>query len=75
VIEVRRCKYLNSIVEQDHRSIKRRTRPMLGIKSFWTGRVVLGGIELVHMLRKGQLASAPGKPAATAADAFYELAA
>jgi transposase-like protein len=75
VIEVRQCKYLNNIVEQDHRSITRRTRPMLGFKSFWTGRVVLGGIELVHMLRKGQLASATGTTSTTAAAAFYELAA
>jgi transposase-like protein len=75
VIELRQCKYLNNIVEQDHRSIKRRIRPMLGFKSFWTARVVLGGIELVHMRRKGQLASAAAKPSTTDAAAFYELAA
>lgn len=73
-IEIRQCKYLNNIVEQDHRNIKRRIRPMLGFKSFWTARVVLGGIELVHMLRKGQLASG-GRPSASPAQAFYGLAA
>ena len=74
-IEVRQCKYLNNIVEQDHRSIKRRIRPMLGFKSFWTARVVLAGIELVHMLRKGQLASAPRQTPTSAAESFYRLAA
>lgn len=74
-IAVRQCKYLNNVVEQDHRSIKRRIRPMLGFKSFWAARVVLAGIELVHMLRKGQLASGPRQPAPTAAEAFYRLAA
>ncbi len=74
-IEIRQCKYLNNIVEQDHRNIKRRTRPMLSFKSFWTARVALGGIELVHMLRKGQLASAPGQTLLSPAEAFYQLAA
>jgi len=70
-IEIRRCKYLNNIVEQDHRIIKRRIRPMLGFKSFRSARNVLGGIELVHMLRKGQPASAR----MSTAEAFYSLAA
>jgi hypothetical protein len=48
---------------------------MLGFKSFWTARVVLGGIELVHMLRKGQAASAAGELPVSAAEAFYQLAA
>jgi transposase-like protein len=74
-VVVRQCKYLNNIVEQDHRNIKRRIRPMLGFKSFWTARVVLGGIELVHMLRKGQAATADGEMSLSATDAFYELAA
>jgi hypothetical protein len=74
-IEVRSCKHLNNRVEQDHRNIKRRIRPMLGFKSFWTARVVLGGIELVHMLRKGQVAPATGEMPLSAADTFYGLAA
>ena len=48
-------KYLNNIVEQDHRAIKRITRPMLNFKSFPAARCVLAGIELMHMIRKGQL--------------------
>ena len=54
-LEIRQCKYLNNILEQDHRAIKRITRPMLGFKSFVSATATLCGIELVHMLRKGQL--------------------
>ena len=46
-------KYLNNIIEQDHRSVKRVTRPMLGFKSFDAAQSTLAGIELMHMLRKG----------------------
>lgn len=52
---VRQVKYLNNIVEQDHRAIKRITRPMLGFKSFRAAAKVLAGIELMHMIRKGQM--------------------
>ena len=44
-------KYLNNIVEQDHRAVKRMTRPMLGFKSFWSAAITLAGIELMHMIR------------------------
>ena len=44
-IQLRQCKYLNNIVEQDHRAIKRITRPMLGFKSFWSARIIIAGIE------------------------------
>jgi putative transposase len=54
-IEIRQCKYLSNIVEQDHRRIKRRIRSMLGFQSFRTAAIILGGIELIHMLRKGKL--------------------
>ena len=54
-IEFRQIKYLNNIVEQDHRAIKRLVRPMLGFKSFWSAVVTLAGLELMHMIRKGQL--------------------
>ncbi len=54
-IEIRQIKYLNSIVEQDHLAIKRLIRPMLGFKSFRSAAVTLAGIELMHMIRKGQL--------------------
>ncbi len=54
-IEIRKVKYLNNIVEQDHRAVKRVVRPMLGFKSFRSGAATLAGIELMHMIRKGQL--------------------
>lgn len=54
-IEVRQIKYLNNIVEQDHRAIKRVTKPMLNFKSFRSAKNVLAGIELMHMIRKGQM--------------------
>jgi putative transposase len=53
-IEIRQIKYLNNIVEQDHRANKRPVRPMLGFKSFRSAAVTLAGIELMHMIRKGQ---------------------
>jgi|GEM_PF-330913 len=55
-IVVRQVKYLNNIVEQDHRAIKRVTRPMLNFKSFRGAASVLAGVELVHMISKGQFA-------------------
>jgi putative transposase len=54
-IKIRQNKYLNNIVEQDHRAIKRRTRPMLGFKTFRCARILPGGIELMHMVAKGQM--------------------
>jgi transposase-like protein len=53
-IRVRQSQYLNNPIEQDHRTVKRRVRPLLGFKSADSARVILGGIELVHMLRKQQ---------------------
>jgi putative transposase len=54
-IEIRKIKYLNNIVEQDHRAVKRVTRPMMGFKSFEAAQSTLSGIELMHMIRKGQM--------------------
>ncbi|MFD0695274.1 DDE-type integrase/transposase/recombinase [Paenibacillus sp. GCM10027628] len=51
---IRQTKYLNNIVEQDHRFIKKITNPMLGFKSFLTADRTLKGIEAMHMIRKGQ---------------------
>ena len=51
---LRQCKYLNNVIEQDHRFIKRRTRPMLGFKPFTTAWRTVRGIEMMHALRKGQ---------------------
>ena len=56
-IRVFRSKYLNNIVEQDHRGVKRRIRPMLGFKSFRSATATLDGIETAHMIRRGQLGS------------------
>ena len=71
-IEIRQVKYLNNIVEQDHRAVKRLARPMLGFKSFRSARATLTGIELMHMIRKGQLRT---KGNLRPAQAFYSLAA
>jgi putative transposase len=53
-IKIRQSQYLNNRVEQDHRAVKRRVRSMLGFKSAASARVILSGIEMVHMMRKGQ---------------------
>jgi IS6 family transposase len=53
--QVRQCKYLNNIVEQDHRFIKRRVNPGLGFFSFKTARRTIGGDEVTNMIRKGQV--------------------
>ena len=74
-IEVRQIKYLNNIVEQDHRNIKGRIKVMLGFKSFWTARIVLAGIETIHMIRKGQMKLRRGQCALSDAELFYVLAA
>ncbi len=71
-IFVRDIKYLNNIVEQDHRSIKRITKPMMGFKSFDAAQATLAGIELHHMLKKGQHKNAGNM---TVFDQFYALAA
>jgi putative transposase len=73
-IEIRQLTYLNNSVEQDHRAVKRVTRPMLGFKSFDAAQSVFAGIELMHMLRKGQLEG--GREAGlSAVEQFYALAA
>lgn len=73
-IEFRQSKYLNNIVEQDHRAIKERTRPMMGFKSFRSAMRISAGIEITHMVKKGQL-SCPGGLAFSRADHFYSLGA
>lgn len=59
-IQIIQVKYLNSIMEQNHRFIKKRVRSMLGLKSFRTAKSIFSGIEAMHVIKKGQLAS-PGK--------------
>jgi transposase-like protein len=51
-MRVRSCAYLNNVVEQDHRRVKRRVNPMLGFKSFEDARVVIAGIELAQKISK-----------------------
>nr|MBD3887475.1 DDE-type integrase/transposase/recombinase [Phormidium tenue FACHB-886] len=53
--ELRQSKYLNNIVEQDHRNIKRIVKPMMGFKSFNSARRTLSGIEAMSIIRKGQV--------------------
>ena len=72
-IKLRQAKYLNNIVEQDHRAIKRITRPMLGFKSFRCARILIAGIEVMHMIRKGQLGDVKDRTS-SAANQFYSLA-
>jgi len=72
-IELRQSKYLNNLVEQDHRAIKRRTRPMLGFKDFHCATKIIAGIETMHMIRKGQWAGPEGQ-VMSAAELFYSLA-
>ena len=74
-IVIRQVKYLNNVVEQDHRGVKRVTRPMLGLKSFDAAQDTLVGIELMHMLKKRQMVVEAGAESLTAAELFYSLAA
>jgi putative transposase len=73
-IRIRQTRYLNNRIEQDHRAVKRRIRPMLGFKSITSARAILGGIEMVHMIRKGQAKHAQ-IPQPSLAEQFEQLAA
>jgi transposase-like protein len=74
-IAIRQGKHLNNIVEQDHRSVKRVTRPMLSFKSFAAAHDTLVGIELMHMIKQRQMEVPEGDKGLTAAELFYSLAA
>ena len=74
MIVIRKTKYLNNIVEQDHCAVKRVIWPMLGFKAFDAAQATLTGIELMHMLRKGQLEGGR-EQGRSAAEQFYALAA
>ena len=68
-VQVRTSKYLNNRVEQDHRRIKQRLRPMLGLKSFQTAAVVISGIERAEKIKKAQFTiSKRGGPTASMPD-------
>lgn len=71
--KIRQSRNLNNRLEQDHRAVKRRVRPMLGFKSACSARVILGGIEMIHMMRKQQAKYAcKGQP--SLAEQFHLLA-
>lgn len=71
-IDIRQIKYLNNIIEQDHRGIKRITKPMMGFKAFHSAESTLAGIELYRMLKKKQHIGAKNS---MAFEQFYALAA
>jgi len=73
-IEIRQIKYLNNIVEQDHRGVKRVTRPMLGFKAFDAAQNTLTGIELMRMIKKKQMVLDEREEGLTATEQFYALA-
>lgn len=73
-IELRRSKYMNNLVEQDHRAVKRRVRPMLGFKTLESARKLNARIATMHMIKKGQLRCSTGL-VVSEADRFYSLAA
>ena len=71
LILIRQIKYLNNIVEQDHRGIKRIIKPMMGFKSFAAAEATIAGIELHRMLKKGQMKGVRNMPVW---QQFYALA-
>src|SRR5476651_1108524 len=71
-ITIRQVKYLNNLVEQDHRAIKRITRPMLSFKDFRCARITLSGMEVMHMISKGQMKTENGTHP-SAAEQFYSM--
>ena len=70
-IEIRQKKYLNNIIEQDHRPIKQLCRASLGFKTFRTARITIGGFESMRIIRKRQV-KVKGN---TSAEIFYSMAA
>ena len=70
---LRQCKFLNNIVEQDHRRIKRLVRPGLGFGGFHTARRTLAGYEVMAMVRKGQVRRIGGRDMRAQATFVAEL--
>jgi len=70
-VEIRQVKYLNNVLEQDHRFIKLITRPMIGFKAFHSAAATIAGIEPAHMIRKKQIPT----NGASASQTFAALAA
>jgi putative transposase len=71
-ITLRQIKYLNNIIEKNHRGIKRITKPMMGFKAFHSAQSTLAGIELHRMLKKCQHKDSSNS---TVFELFYALAA
>ena len=71
-IKIHQVKYLNNVIERDHRAIKRQTKPMLGLKEFDCARVILSGIEVMHIIKKAQM-KCSGKVPRSAAQQFCSL--
>jgi len=74
-IAIRQGKAVNNVVEQDHRGVKRVTRPMVGFQSFEAAQDTLVGLELMPMSKKRQMRMEDGDEGLTAAELFYSLAA
>jgi IS6 family transposase len=75
---LRQVKYLNNIVEQDHRHVKRVTRPRLGFGGLWTARRTLAGYDAMAMIRKGQVRNPGGndiRAQATCIATLFDIAA
>lgn len=70
---LRQCKFLNNIVEQDHRRVKRLVRPGLGFGGFHTARRTLAGYEAMAMIRKGQVRGVGGRDVQAQASFIAEL--
>jgi putative transposase len=62
-IIIRQVQYFNNMAEQNHRGVKRMTRPMLGFESFEAAQGTLVGIELIHMLKEGHIVEKEGQKA------------
>jgi transposase-like protein len=73
-IAIRQCQYLNTIVEQDHRVVKRKVTPTSGFKFCWAARCTIAGIEVMQAIHNGQFVST-GKEGATPAEHFSSVAA
>ena len=72
-IALRQSNYLNNVVEQDHRAVKRIARPMLGFKTFRCARILIAGIGIMHMIRKGKFGRVKDRASSPAAK-VYSLA-
>src|SRR4028118_361718 len=71
-VEVRTSKYLNNLIEQDHRRVKQRYSPMLGFKRYANAAVTISGIELVQKIRKGQFDTSKASPAGAGVGQVWE---